>query len=79
MFSVVRPLLASIVFFLIAVSVQTLMAAESKEAEPTQEQLQLQISIMQDYIKKIQADSESLASNELQKAYVEAKKRSISI
>ena len=52
-------------------------AAETTDSiEPTREQLQLQISIMQDYVRKLEADLKNRPQNaELDKAYTEAKKK----
>jgi hypothetical protein len=61
---------------LIAISSSSSLAAESKEnAEPTREQLQTQISIMEDYIKRLEAGQNTPASAELQHAYTEARKK----
>jgi hypothetical protein len=51
-------------------------AASEDKPEPTREQLQTQVSIMTDHIKKLEAQlSASPASAELQQAYFEAKKK----
>jgi hypothetical protein len=66
-----------IVFSVVAFLTNTFAAAESKDAaEPTREQLQLQISIMQDYAKKLEAELKGRPANaELEKAYIEAQKK----
>jgi hypothetical protein len=50
----------------------------AEPAEPTREQLQLQISIMQDYIKKLETDLKTRANSAdpvLEKAYIETRKK----
>lgn len=54
------------------------LAESAQPAEPTREQLQLQISILQDYIKKLQSDLQNqrtVVDPSLQKAYLDAKKK----
>jgi hypothetical protein len=61
-----------------AIPTNSSAAAELKDAaEPTREQLQLQISIMQDYVKKLEADLKSRPAEnaELEKAYIETRKK----
>jgi hypothetical protein len=56
--------------------VSSSVAAESNEdTEPTREQLQTQISIMQDYIKQLEAGQNAPAPAELQQAYLETRKK----
>lgn len=51
-------------------------AQQNNTLEPTRQQLELQISIMQDYIKKLKTDARRDPANaELEKAYVGAKKK----
>jgi hypothetical protein len=77
MCSLTRALFAALILFPpVAVAAAVFAAAQSSPAEPTREQLQLQISIMQDYVKKVEADLHSRPQNaELEKAYIDAKKR----
>jgi hypothetical protein len=52
------------------------LAQQQNAPEPTQQQLELQISIMKDYIKKLTANTGQNAANaDLQNAYIEAKKK----
>jgi hypothetical protein len=50
-------------------------SAESGVDQPTREQLEIQISILQDYIKRLESGLNDPAFTELQKAYVGTKKK----
>lgn len=74
-FNGIRPFL---VFILIAVFFSSARAEEQGKTpeEPTREQLQLQISIMQDYIKELKKNGTSgSVPPELESAYIEAMKK----
>jgi hypothetical protein len=69
--SAVLALLATL-----AVAAAGVAAAQTSAPEPTREQLQLQISIMQDYVKKLEAELQNRPQDpELEKAYNAARKK----
>jgi hypothetical protein len=69
-----RSILLVLIVMLIPVTGQLACAQQQNNpAEPTREQLELQISIMRDYIKKLEQNAG--ANAELQAAYIQAKKK----
>lgn len=71
--------LQALTVYLVLIVLKSLALAQPKDlTEPTREQLQLQISILQDHIKKLEADAKNqsgIADPVLEKAYTETKKK----